>query len=60
MNIDPVQVSYTIECFKEKDKVPSDAFDATLILQSLGKKYGLTSTGEVNQPQPEVSAPTQK
>lgn len=60
VNIDPVQVSYTIECYKEKDKVPSDAFDAMLILKSLGQKYGLTSTGEVIQPQPEVSAPTKK
>ena len=50
INIDPIQVSYSIECFKDQKKAPSDAFDASLILQSLGQKYGLSPTGQVLQP----------
>ena len=49
VNIDPIQVSYTIECFKTQQQAP-DAFDAQLILQSLGQKYGVSPTGEVLQP----------
>lgn len=51
VNIDPVQVSYTIQCFKDQKSAPNDAFDARLILQSLGQKYGVTTTGQVLQPQ---------
>lgn len=50
VQIDPTEISYTIECFKEKSSAPSDAFDARLILQSLGQKYGVTPTGEVLLP----------
>lgn len=57
VNVDPVQVSYTIQCFKNKKSAPTDAFDAGLILQSLGQKYGVSTTGQVLQPQP-VIAPT--
>lgn len=46
VSLDPVQVSYTIECFKNNKAAPHDAFDASLILQSLGAKYGLSATGE--------------
>lgn len=52
VTIDPVQISYTIECFKDKKTSPNDAFDARLILQSLGQKYGVSPTGQVLQPQP--------
>lgn len=52
VNVDPVQVSYTIQCFKDKKSAPHDAFDARLILQSLGQKYGVSMTGQVLQPQP--------
>ena len=51
VTIDPVQVSYTIECYKDQKKAPNDAFDASLILQSLGQKYGLSPTGQVLAPQ---------
>ena len=47
VTIDPVQVSYTIACFKDKKTAPEDAFDAQLILRSLGSKYGLGATGEI-------------
>ncbi len=47
VTLDPTQVAYTIECFKNEKSAPKDAFDARLILQSLGPKYGLSSTGEV-------------
>ncbi|SPL68951.1 hypothetical protein KPC_0129 [Acinetobacter stercoris] len=57
VNIDPVQVSYTIECYKDKKSAPNEAFDATLILQSLGPKYGVGPTGQVLLPQP-VTAPS--
>lgn len=49
VNLDPIQISYTIECFQTQQQAP-DAFDAQLILQSLGQKYGLSPTGEVLQP----------
>lgn len=54
VNVDPVQISYTIQCFKDKNSAPSDAFDARLILQSLGQKYGVSTTGQVLQPQPVI------
>ena len=44
-------MAYTIECFKA-NQAPQDAFDARLILQSLGAKYGLSPSGAVLQPQP--------
>ncbi|OTG64260.1 CC0125/CC1285 family lipoprotein [Acinetobacter silvestris] len=52
VTIDPVQVAYTIACFKDKKSAPNDAFDARLILQSLGQKYGVSPTGQILQPQP--------
>lgn len=55
VTIDPVEISYTIECFKDKKTAPTDAFDARMIMQTLGQKYGLTADGEVIQP--EVSQP---
>lgn len=58
VNVDPVQVSYTIQCYKEQKSAPEDAFDARLILQSLGQKYGVTASGQVLQPQPVL--PTSK
>ena len=51
VTLDPAQVAYTIECFKA-NQAPQDAFDARLILQSLGAKYGLSPSGAVLQPQP--------
>jgi hypothetical protein len=48
VNVDPVQISYSIECFKAVD-APREAFDARLILQSLSQKYGLSATGEPQQ-----------
>lgn len=50
INVDPIQVSYTIQCYKDQKSAPSDAFDARLILQSLGGKYGLSPSGQVLQP----------
>lgn len=50
VQVDPTEVSYSIECFKDKASAPSDAFDARLILQSLGQKYGVSPTGEVLPP----------
>lgn len=51
VTLDPTEVSYTIECFKDQQKIPADAFDATLILKSLGAKYGLTPFGDILLPQ---------
>ena len=56
VNVEPAQVSYTIECFKDQKSAPQDAFDAKLILQSLGQKYGLSANGEVLQPEPTAPA----
>ena len=47
VTLDPTQVAYTIECFKNAKAAPQDAFDARLILQSLGPKYGLSPAGEI-------------
>ncbi|MDQ8937019.1 CC0125/CC1285 family lipoprotein [Acinetobacter rudis] len=47
VQIDPTEVSYSIECFKNKASAPNDAFEARLILQSLGPKYGVGPTGDV-------------
>ncbi|WP_338560931.1 CC0125/CC1285 family lipoprotein [Acinetobacter sp. KS-LM10] len=59
VTVDPVQVSYTIQCFKDKKSAPNDAFDARLILQSLGQKYGVSSTGAVLPVQTETSTDKQ-
>ncbi|TCM68723.1 hypothetical protein EC844_10499 [Acinetobacter calcoaceticus] len=56
VTIDPIEVSYTIECFKDQKSAPSDAFDARLILRTLGAKYALSPTGDVIQP-PVVTKP---
>jgi hypothetical protein len=45
VNVEPTQIAYSIECFTEKN-APEQAFDARLIMQSLGAKYGLSVTGE--------------
>lgn len=45
VNVEPTQIAYSIECFSETN-APAQAFDARLILQSLGAKYGLSATGE--------------
>lgn len=50
VTLDPAQVAYTIECFRA-GQAPQDAFDARLILQSLGAKYGVSPSGTVLQPQ---------
>ncbi len=57
VNIDPVEVSYSIECYKDQKTASKDAFDASLILQSLGKKYGLSPSGAVLLPQPVNAQP---
>jgi hypothetical protein len=49
VDIDPIQVAYTIECYRPHE-APKDAFDARLILQSLGQKYGVSPTGDVLPP----------
>lgn len=41
---EPVDVVYQIEMYKEN--IPQDAFDARLILQHIGQKYGISSTGK--------------
>lgn len=56
VNIEPTQVAYTIECYKDQKSAPSDAFNAVLILKSLGAKYGVSETGEILQPPVPVSA----
>ena len=54
VTIDPVQVSYSIECYKDQKKAPDDAFDAYLILKYLGQKYGLGPNGQVLPPVPKT------
>lgn len=45
VRIDPIQISYHIELYKAEQQ-PQDAFDARLILQHLGAKYGVSTTGQ--------------
>lgn len=49
VTLDPTEVSYTIECYKNQKSAPKDAFDARLILQSLGQKYGVSPSGDLIQ-----------
>lgn len=48
VNLDPVEVSYTIQVFK-KAQAPGDAFEARRILESLGDKYQLNADGTPKQ-----------
>lgn len=57
VTLDPVEVSYSIECYKDAKTAPQDAFDAYLILQSLGQKYGLSPSGQVLTPTPGQNTP---
>ena len=57
VNLDPIEISYTIEFFQQQQP-SSEAFDAQLILQTLGEKYGLSPTGEVLRPS--VATPSTK
>lgn len=50
------EIAYNIECYKTKANAPAKAYDAQLILQSIGAQYGVTPTGQVLPPQP--AAPT--
>ena len=50
INVEPAQIAYTIECFKNAKSAPKDAFEASLILKSIGPKYGLSPTGQVLLP----------
>lgn len=43
IDLEPIHLSYSIECFQQQGANDS-AFDARLILQSLGAKYGLAPT----------------
>ncbi|MFT4020690.1 MAG: hypothetical protein QM666_04140, partial [Acinetobacter sp.] len=52
VRLDPTEVSYTIQCFKDQQKMPTDAFDATLILKSIGGKYGVSPQGTILVPTP--------
>ena len=55
VNVDPVEVSYTIQMFKQQ-LAPGDAFDARRILQSLGAKYGVRPDGSIGLP-PSIPKP---
>lgn len=50
VNVDPVEVSYTIQMFK-KQLAPADAFEAVPILRTLGAKYGVGTDGTVLVPE---------
>lgn len=56
-NLDPVDISYTIKC-SNTSSADNEAFDATLIMSSLGRKYFLDTNGTprvLQQPVPEVA-----
>lgn len=47
---EPSEVSYTINCYKTAQN--PNAFDAKLILQNLGAKYGINENGAIIVPPP--------
>lgn len=52
ITVEPNEVAYNIECFTAGQNYPKDAFDAVLILKSLGAKYGVAENGTLLAPQP--------
>lgn len=48
---EPNEVAYSITCYKKTQTIPTDAFNATLILKSLGAKYGVAENGDILSPQ---------
>ncbi|MBF7681852.1 hypothetical protein I2F27_00680 [Acinetobacter sp. B5B] len=50
VNIEPNEVAYSIICYKNTQNMPNDAFNATLILKSLGAKYGVAENGDILKP----------
>lgn len=54
VNIDPVDVSYTIKCSKTSS-TNNEEFDAQLILSSLGPKYFLNADGTARIMQPTMA-----
>lgn len=53
VNIEPNEVAYSITCYKNTQSAPNDAFNATLILKSLGAKYGMAENGDILKPEPQ-------
>ncbi|OTG85346.1 hypothetical protein B9T31_12790 [Acinetobacter sp. ANC 4558] len=49
------EIAYNIECYQNEKDAPAKAYDARLILQSIGSQYGVTPTGQVLTPQPQVA-----
>lgn len=56
INIEPNEVAYSISCFKNTQSAPNDAFNATLILKSLGAKYGVAENGDILKPAPQKTS----
>lgn len=53
---EPVDIVYHIEMYKEN--IPQDAFDAGLILQHLGQKYGISPSGKIISSPAVLQSPT--
>ncbi|CAI3933173.1 unnamed protein product [Commensalibacter communis] len=49
----PAEIAYNIECFANEQTAPQNAYNATLILTTIGQKYGVSPTGQVIIQQPE-------
>lgn len=52
----PAEIAYNIECYKNESDAPAKAYNARLILQSIGAQYGVTPTGQILMPQ--AASPT--
>lgn len=48
----PAEIAYNIQCFDNLQQAPHNAYDASLILQTIGQKYGVSPTGQVIIQQP--------
>lgn len=49
----PAEIAYNIECFPNEQSAPKNAYNASLILQTIGQKYGVSPTGQVIIQQPD-------
>lgn len=48
----PAEIAYNIVCFPNEQTAPKNAYNASLILQTIGQKYGVSPTGQVIIQQP--------
>lgn len=48
----PAEIAYNIQCFPSEQTAPKNAYNASLILKTIGQKYGVSPTGQLIIQQP--------